>query len=204
MTTNHSYFDIWSLECSDWAAFPSLESILTLPYVEAPTVEVRQWPTKSSVDLGEKTCNLHLRKETETLSSLNVVEVEAGVWIVDDAGKNVSSSVAVLVSHSWLLREGDEGKPACAKCTMRGESCEWDTRITFRLSGIGTYNPSRVQPTVLSTQSDYQVRWRLIHMVYRLTCTTVYERCIRQWDSCDTAHIHWSARSSVPALLIIL
>ncbi|KAI1617686.1 Zn(II)2Cys6 transcription factor [Exophiala viscosa] len=51
----------------------------------------------------------------------------------------------------------DETKPDCAKCTTRGEVCEWDTGITFRLSGIDSYHPSMVHSRNLKTHNEYQI-----------------------------------------------
>ncbi|KAH7374233.1 hypothetical protein BKA64DRAFT_261659 [Cadophora sp. MPI-SDFR-AT-0126] len=51
----------------------------------------------------------------------------------------------------------DERKPTCTNCTTRGESCEWDTKVIFRLSGIGTSHPSMVQSRNMKSNKDYQI-----------------------------------------------
>lgn len=40
---------------------------------------------------------------------------------------------------------GGEEKPDCGKCVARGEDCEWDTGLTFRLSGLERDHPSMIQ-----------------------------------------------------------
>jgi hypothetical protein len=43
------------------------------------------------------------------------------------------------------VTKGDEAKPDCSKCRSRGEECEWDTGITFRLTGLDPQHPSMLQ-----------------------------------------------------------
>ncbi|KAL2060150.1 hypothetical protein VTL71DRAFT_9972 [Oculimacula yallundae] len=62
-----------------------------------------------------------------------------------------------LLTDGASFMTGDEGKPACAKCTSRGEDCRWDTNITFRLSGIGTDHPSMIQARNLNTPNGLQI-----------------------------------------------
>ncbi|KAK5047043.1 hypothetical protein LTR84_006985 [Exophiala bonariae] len=51
----------------------------------------------------------------------------------------------------------DESKPTCQKCTTRGDSCEWDTGYTFRLSSIDTYHHPMANPRNPKAQRDSQI-----------------------------------------------
>jgi hypothetical protein len=61
--------------------------------------------------------------------------------------------------------KGDEAKPDCNKCRSRGEDCEWDTGITFRLTGLDPQHPSMLQarvPKPGASQNGLRVRGMLL------------------------------------------
>ncbi|KPI44758.1 putative RING finger membrane protein [Cyphellophora attinorum] len=54
-------------------------------------------------------------------------------------------------------KRGEE-KPTCGKCIFRGEKCEWDTGLTFRLSGLDADHPSMLLARPTKRRANGQLK----------------------------------------------
>lgn len=75
----------------------------------------------------------------------------------------MSHDVSFSLSNQMQWRAGDEQRPSCKECSLRGVPCEWGVRLVFRpehVESIPASHPSMLETAKSQCCGDVEVRLR--------------------------------------------